>query len=284
MKNKAKTMATKNNQTLTFLSVFTVLLIMCICGGCSSKDNPTPDTLFGNKPSRDCQQECNQLLQEKYYSVEEALSATRDFWSDFIDEEQCSECRDEVRKMENEFLNMDNLFSNIDRKDPEDRYCAFLSMVKSNDVTFSRSSFEAVRKTWEYLKEEKKDEYLNERLSLIDEDDFKPYLMDFAKQLAMSRYGKRKMVVVDSECYIINNQVKEISVVEGKCAKLGACTVHVEMKGNFLHLGWRTGYVEFSVEGVLGISESGCDVFFSKGNHEIKELGGALERIEKGLL
>lgn len=252
-----------------------VLSLFVFVPRCDSDKNTNSESQE-QEPSRDCRQEYNQLSQEKYNSIKEARDAARSFLLDFNIEEQCFECCDEIRKMEDEFVNMDNLFSNVDNSAPKNRYCAYIKMVESNDNVFSRSSYEAVRKTWDYLKDEKKDYYLKARLNLINENDFKPYLIAFAKDLAISRYGGRGMVVVDKGCYILNVDLEDIYQVEGKAAKRGVCTVHIEMKGGLV--GWRKGYVEYRVEGQLYISPSECNVRFSKGHHELTATSGACAR------
>lgn len=250
---------------LIILSVF-VFVRKCDSSKKTEPEQPT-------EPCRDCRQEYNQIIQEKYYSTQDAIKAAQNFLLDFNIEEQCIECCDEIRKIEAEFTCMDSLFSNVDNSVPKDRYCAFFSMVKSNDNVFSNSSYETVRKTWEYLKDKERGKYVRERLSLINENDFKPYLIAFAKDLAISRYGGRGMVVVEKGCYILNVDLEDIYQVEGKAAKRGVCTVHIEMEGGLW--GWRKGYVEYRVEGQLYISPSGCNVRFSKGHHELTAKGGA---------
>ena len=225
----------------------------------------TTDPIEPERPSRNCQQEFNQLVQKKFYSTGEARSAALDFLCEF-NNGQYPECIEQVRQMDDEVAEMEKLFADVADNRPIDRYCAFCSMVKSNDYTFSRSSFESVRKTWEYLMDEKGDDYLRERVNLIDENEFKPYLMSFAKDIACERFGS-SWVMTSGGCYILNNQLEEVTPVDGKAAKRGVCTVHVSMEGALF--GLRKGYVEIQVEGILGVSDSGCNVFFSKGNHRI---------------
>lgn len=232
----------------------------------SGEKKPEEEESIYQEPPRDCRQEYNQLSQEKYNSIKEARDAARSFLLDFNNEEQCIECCNEIREMEDEFVNMDNLFSNVDNSAPKNRYCAYIKMVESNDNVFSRSSYEAVRKTWEYLKDEKKYYYLRERLNLIEESDIMPYLGDFAIDLAKARYDKWD--VVGRECYILNDRLEEFSKVEGLFAKRGVCIVHVAMKGAKWYNRNRIGYVEYQVEGTLTILTS-CDVSFSRGSHKL---------------
>lgn len=272
--------ANQNHNSSIFQMIVLLLLNLSLFV-CSCDSGKNTNTLFepqkNSKPTRDCRQEYNQLSQKKYYSISEARKASQSFLSDFNIEEQCYECCDEVRKMEAEFANMDILFSNVDNSMPENRYCAFCYMVKSNDNVFSRSSYEAVRKTWEYLIAEKKDDYLRERLNLIEEDDFKPYLINYAKELASEWYGgggPSGWIVKD--WYILNNEMEGVMPVDGKAARKCACTVHINMEGA-MGLGLRSGSVDIWVEGVLGIGTD-CNVFFSKGAYNKTRVEGGLKR------
>lgn len=253
-------------QIIILLLLIIVSIFVFVDKRDSGEKKPEEEESIYQEPPRDCRQEYDQLLQEKYNSIKDAGEAARRFLKDFDFEEQCSECCDEIRKMEAEFVNMESLFNNVDNDIPEDRYCSFISMVKANDNVFSGSSYEAVRKTWEYLKDEKKYYYLRERLNLIEESDIMPYLVDFAIDLAKARYDKWD--VVGRECYILNDRLEEFSIVEGLFAKRGVCIVHVAMKGAKWYNRNRIGYVEYQVEGTLNILTS-CDVSFSRGSHKL---------------
>ena len=267
-------------QFLSFLPVLTALFFIGVCSSCGSGNNSKQDSLFdqNQKPARNCQEEYNQLATKKFYDLQEARSAVSDFLSAFNIEGDCAECCDKVRQIENEFVDMANLFSNVDNSAPTNRYCAYLQMVKSNEGRFSNSSFETVRKTWKYLTDDKSDSYLRERLALIDEDEFKHYLIDYAKELAEEWYGgggPSGWIVKD--WYILNNEMGDVVKVDDKAAKRCSCTVHVNMEGA-MGLGLRSGSVDIWVEGTLGIAASSCNVFFSKGGYNKINVEGGLRR------
>ncbi|MBQ6304969.1 MAG: hypothetical protein IJK78_00230 [Bacteroidales bacterium] len=222
-------------------------------------------------PSRDCQQEYMQLSIKEFHSLNEAKKAVRDFLNEFEDNAQCSECITNVKQMETAFFGMDNLFSNIDNSLPKDRYCAFKSMVNSNG--FSGTPYETVRLTWNYLVEDKKETYIKDRLEAIDENDFKPRLMKYAREIAEQAWGNR-FDVMDCEVY---GEV-EVSIVDGKMAKCGTCNkVGVYMEGNFLPKGRgkrfrerfrKRATVYFKVGGTLKLSESNCEMVFDRGDFD----------------
>lgn len=246
--------------------------------GCHSRGNN--GTIANLLTSRDCRQEYNQLSVEEYHDLYDAKTAMRSFLADFDDKSECFDCCGNVQQMEAEFANMDNLFSDVDLKMPKEQYCAFVTMVNSNSSRFSGSSFEAVRNTWAYLVKEKKDYYLRERLDLIDQSEFTPHLISFAKELAEDWYGgggPTGWVVKNS--YVLNNAMSPVNEVEGVCAKRCSCTVHVDMEGA-MGLGLRSGSVEILVEGTLDISGSGCNVVFAKGGYEKGKVEGGLKRRE----
>ena len=120
---------------------------------------------------------------------------------------------------------------------------------------------------------------MKERLDSIDEDDFKPYLMNYAIDLAKTWY--RKFNVVNLGCEILNDEV-DVNVVEGKNEKRGFCWVLVEMEGKGFKRGgnfekWfpkvvdkrrRRGTFKIGVEGTLKVSETNCNLVFYKGNYD----------------
>lgn len=269
---------------IALLPVFIALLMGCDRSSTGITSEPP-------KP-QNCQQAYKQLSTKEFHSLQEAKTATRDFLSKYKGDEKCSVCYDIAEQIESEFVIMDNLLLNIDNSSPKQRYCDFMSMVNTNKKTFSSSSFETVRKTWNYLVAEKKDTYRKERLDLIDEKEFKPYLMQMAKDRALEWYGGRLLVVVDEDCYILNDELVELYGVEGKAAKRGVCTVHVAMQGYFkdkkngnkrkLDVG-RIGAVEIRVEGTLKLSDSNCNISFAEGSAEKTKAIGECERIDKKL-
>jgi len=261
-------------QGLALLLVFAMSLLML--SGCSSSGtNPN-----GNSASKTkCREAYNELSTKEFHSVKEARDAAKEFLSKFADKEQCSDCYDKAVQMNSEFIAMDDLLSNIDKGGADDDYCAFMSMVKSNNKTFANSKFETVKLTWNYLVGDLKASYMKERLDSIDEDDFKPYLMNYAIDLAKTWY--RKFNVVNLGCEILNDEV-DVNVVEGKNEKRGFCWVLVEMEGKGFKRGgnfekWfpkvvdkrrRRGTFKIGVEGTLKVSETNCNLVFYKGNYD----------------
>lgn len=239
--------------------------------------------------SKVCQQDYEQLSMTEFHSLSEGLEAIGDFLSKYDNSKRCSEYCDKVKQVKTEFMDMEYLFSDVDNSDLEQRYCEFVAMVNSNKTTFSHSNFEAVQKTWNFLVDTKRVVYQRERLDLIDENEFKPYLLDLAREKA-SRW-KRDFDVIDY--YIIHEQVKT-SVVEtgGNLKKQGSCTVHVDLVGNLLPDGYfesyrRTAYLDITVEGSMKISDSNCETSFAKGNVSIlqahEEEPGILHIVERGV-
>lgn len=278
MKKKESTCGTKVSHVLALLPVLTAVFFISVCSSCGSRNTSEPDSLLGIKPSRNCQQEYDQLIAKKFYTLREAKSATLDFLAYFTEDGQCPECCEKVRQMEGEFIVMDDLFSNVENSGSRNRYCSYIQMVRANGDRFSRSSFEAVRKTWKYLTDEKSDLYMRERLNLIDKNDFTSYLVGYAKDLAVEWYGgggPAGWIVKD--WYILNNEMGDVVQVDGQAAKRCSCTVHVNMEGA-MGLGLRSGSVEIWVEGTLGIAASSCEVFFSKGGYSKTNVEGGLRR------
>ena len=208
----------------------------------------------------------------EFHSLSEAKTVIDDFLSRYEDSKKCAEYCDQVKQMKNEFADMDHLFSDVDDSDPEQRYCEFLTMVNSNKTAYSHSNFETVQKTWNYLVEEKKVVYQRERLDLIEEDDFKPYLVESA----IASASRRKPGFRVNGYYLLDDQVT-ISLEEngGKLSKKGSCTIGVEMIGNcFSNWGFidnfrRTAYLEIVAEGCIKVSEHNCYGSFSKGHVEV---------------
>ena len=231
--------------------------------------------LMGCNSCKNCQKEYEQLSQTEFHSLDDAMTATNEFLSKYDGKKKCLEYCDKVIQMREEFNTINKKFSDIESAlTPKDQYCSFISMVNSNKNTFSNSSFYAVKKTWEYLVAEKKDTYMRNRLYSIDEDEFMAELESYAVSEVKRWYPKFK--VVDS--YVLNGRMEEMSVVEerGKLAMDGACIVHINMKGD--RVSWagdwiprQTGSVEVWVEGTIRLSDSNCNVKFSRGEVEMLE-------------
>lgn len=229
------------------------------------------------EPERNCQQEYDQLSSKRFCDINDAIQAANDFLSYFEDKGECSDCCSNVRRIKDDFRSMENLFLNIDQKNAPYRLCVYYQMIEQYDEQFSNSPFETVRETWKCLKDNKKDEYIRERLNSITSSDFAPYLKQFACELAEEWYsGGIISGWTVEESYIQNNYISEPKLVEGKAAKQCSCIVHVKMEGSH---GWkiRTGSVDIEVEGTLGLTDN-CSLVFSKGNYIKKTVEGGLER------
>lgn len=254
--------------------------------------------LMGCNSCKNCQKEYEQLSTTEFHSLQEADSTIGVFLSKFDGKKKCVEYCDKVKQMGEEFNTMSNKFSAIDNSLPKKQYCAFISMVNTNDNTFSTSSFNAVKKTWDYLVTEKKETYMRERFDLIDEDELGDHLMEYAIKVA-NRVGDNWRVIKDG-CYIINNDIEIERDVENKVVK-GNCTVCVLMEkrmpwwwefvggvieiffprvGNIVaHVVETFGRnvsaaVMIEVEGALEVSESSCNVDFSRGKFGFGDSNG----------
>jgi hypothetical protein len=274
MNRRAKTL-----QTLALSMAFASLLLLSGClfkGHKGQSINP----LMGPRAKQGCKQKCDQLTTQQFYSVEEARSAMRDFLADYGEKDKCADCCETVEKMAAEFAAMDQAFSDVDSRAPKERYCAFLAMVNSYDYTFSGSTYQSVSDTWRYLINKGKEDYLEERLDLIDANDFKPHLIAFAEGLSLEWYGgggASGWVVVNS--YVVNNKMSTPVDVEGTHAKRCSCTVHVNMQGA-MEMNMRSGSVEIDVDGTMSIAEPGCSLYFSKGEYKKGKVEGGLRRRE----
>lgn len=253
---------------ISLMPVFFALLIGC--NRSSTKSTPEPP-----KP-QDCQQVYEQLSTTEFHSLQEALDATSNFLTEFDD--QCPVYAN-VRSLQTKFNEMNQLFLDIDNGTaPKQRYCDFISKVKTDGNMYKSSDIEAVRSTWNYVVNEKKQEYMRQRLESIDDEEFMPRLKNYVLDEVKRWYPKFRV----EEGYVLNERMEDMSVVEegGKLAMRGACIVHVEMKGDRNKLGekWfprideryrKVGYVEVWAEGTMRLSDSNCDVKFSRGHLEI---------------
>jgi hypothetical protein len=121
---------------------------------------------------------------------------------------------------------------------------------------------------------------LQAKVDNISESDFKPYLIDYAKDLCNTWYGGGGPTGwVVSSCYVVNDDFYGPYSVSDKTAKRCSCTVHVEMEGA-MGLGLRSGSVDIWVEGTLGYSSADSDMYFTKGNYRKENVEGGLTRRE----
>lgn len=225
-----------------------------------------------SKPDLNCLQSINELEKKEFGSPQEALDNLDFFMSNYEKESSCQSCCGKATEMKKEFEKMKNYFSDIDNSsEPKDRYCKFLSM--ENSTIFPNSSYEAVRKTWKNYKQERKIHYQNERVDLIDGDDFKPYMLKYAKDLTKEELsGFLRFKKIDEEaCEILSSPIPELSTiqVEGKNRRHYSCRVRVGVKG--VVDGKNKGHYDYDVKGTLEVSNSGCDLVFSKGDYNLVE-------------
>lgn len=227
--------------------------------------------------SKACQQDYEQLSMTEFHSLSEAQKAIGDFLSKYEDSKRCTEYCDKVRQMKVEFEGMEKLFTNIDNSDPEQQYCEFIATVNSKGESFSKSSYEIVRKTWNYLENEKKDAYLRKRLDKIDDNLFKSYLESYAVDIASRLCGSKYSV---DDYYTLKEQIETtLDETGGELKKIGSCIVHVDMVKERFLLPDKWGYVEIRVEGAMSISDFNCKPCFAKGSID-KYKDGMPERID----
>lgn len=267
MTMKKGKMTIKASQMFALLLVLTASLLVCSC------------------KTKKCQQEYSQLSVMEFHSLDSANLAMGAFLDEFNGNKRCLEYCTKVTQMKNMFGEMRDLFSDVDDNLPQDRYCAFVSMTKSNNSAYRECPYETVRLTWNYLVGKKKDIYAKERLDWIEESEFRPKLMNYAEKLAEQWFHKFRV----ESAQILNGKV-DMDVVVDKLEKHGSCEVLVNMGGNFLKENgpvhrWvpgvydyihKTGTVKIKVEGTFRLSTSSCEVSFFEGDCEMLECSGDL--------
>lgn len=247
-------MTIKASRMFALLLVLTASLLVCSC------------------KIKKCKQDYSQLSVMEFHSLDSANLAMDAFLNEFNGNERCSEYCTKVTQMKNMFGEMRDLFSDVDGNLPKDRYCAFVSMTKSNNDSFRDSPYETVRLTWNYLVRKKKDIYAEERLDLIEESEFGPKLVNYAKELARQMFGTQFNIV---RVLIANGEIKT-DIVDGRMAKRGACIVYVHMEGKFSPVDClkRHTILKYSVEGTFKLSESDCQLVFAEGDYNYKGWDG----------
>lgn len=211
---------------------------------------------FSCEEKRDAQLEYEQLRDIWYSSPREGESAAQEY-IDYFHNKNAPRIND-VYEIRSQYRKMDDFFSKS-----FENYATFMSESRELNAELSRSNYSGVRQLWKNLYEEEQNRLIESVLDNITASNFDSFFRSEIRKICENEFYTWEIESIDQV------SLSTPTPINGKIGKEASGQYRIHLRGAVL--GLRTSEAILSIEGAIGISDTGSFNYIRTGYHFLEK-------------